>query len=52
MVTDKCVGANDMQINQQKEIGLSLHAIISMQINPNTSLSHPAVLDCRNLFLS
>ena len=36
----------------KKEICLPLYAIISMQINPNTFLCHPAVLDCRNLFLS
>ena len=35
-----------------KDICLPLYAIISMQINPNTFLCHPAVLDCRNLFLS
>ena len=35
----------------KKEICLPLYAIISMQINPNTFFCHPAVLDCRNLFL-
>ena len=43
---------SESKIVNKKEIGLPLYAIISMQINPNTFLCHPAVLDCRNLFLS
>ena len=36
----------------KKEIDLPLYAIIFMHITPTTFLCHPAVLDCRNLFLS
>ena len=53
MVTDNCItiSANDMQIHQQKEIGLPLYAIISIQNKPN-SFAILQFLTAESCFLS